>query len=135
LDRELTLNKQDMKFYWAMPLNLKVHYLTELEEYRKELADGNLTPAWRHLERAHIIGQAWPREHNYVHFLMLRFGMKIKSRQEILGQIPRLILGGVKSFVGHIPVGNTGGANVPGLKPMEIPQDLQLILKPYRSTF
>jgi hypothetical protein len=45
---------------------------------------------------------------------MLRFGIKIKDRREIIGQIPRLLVGGVKSFVGKIPVGNTGGANVPG---------------------
>jgi len=33
-----------------------------------------------------------------------------------------------ESFVGTRRVGNTGGANVPPLKPMEIPQDLQKIL-------
>ena len=64
---------------------------------------------------------------------MLKFGFKIKNRKEILGQIPRLILGGVKSFVGKIPVGNTGGADVPGLLPMEIPTDLKKILRPYKS--
>jgi len=64
---------------------------------------------------------------------MLKFGFKIKNRQEIIGQIPRLILGGVKSFVGKIPVGNTGGANVPPLKPMEIPEDLQKMIRPYRN--
>jgi hypothetical protein len=64
---------------------------------------------------------------------MLKFGIKIKNRKEILGQLPRLILGGVKSFVGVIPRGNTGGANVPGLKPMEIPEDLQEMLKPYKN--
>ena len=55
---------------------------------------------------------------------MLQFGYKIKSTKEIIGQIPRLIVGGVKSFVGKIPVGNTGGANVPALKPMLIEEDI-----------
>ena len=41
------------------------------------------------------------------------FGIRIKDIREIIGQIPRLLVGGVKSFVGEIPVGNTGGANVP----------------------
>jgi hypothetical protein len=59
---------------------------------------------------------------------MLLFGIRIKSGKEILGQIPRLLVGGVKSFVGKIPVGNTGGANVPPMKPMEIPADLALML-------
>ena len=61
----------------------------------------------------------------HVHWMMLSFGIRIKNTREIIGQIPRLLVGGVKSFVGHIPVGNTGGANVPPLRPMEIPKDLQ----------
>jgi len=64
---------------------------------------------------------------------MFKFGIKIKNGPEVLGQIPRLLVGGVKSFVGKIPVGNTGGANVPPLKPMEIPDDLKEIMKPYRK--
>lgn len=120
-----------MKFYWTMPVPLKKYYLNELHEYHKALAQGELSYAWQHLERAHVIGQAWPKEHTYTHLLMLRFGVKIKSKQEILGQIPRLILGGVKSFVGHIPLGNTGRANVPGFKPMEIPVDILVLLKIY----
>lgn len=122
-----------MKLYWTMPIALKNYYLHELEEYRQELETGELSLAWRHLERAHIIGQSWPREHAYVHLLMLQFGIKMKSTREVLGQIPRLILGGVKSFVGHIPLGNTGGANVPGLQPMEIPVDILVLLKIYRA--
>ena len=55
-----------------------------------------------------------------------------KNTKEILGQIPRLLVGGVKSFVGEIPVGNTGGANVPPLKSMEIPNDLKQILINYQ---
>lgn len=121
-----------MKFYWTMPSGLKLYYLNELDEHSKELAAGNVDRAWIHLERAHIIGQAWPMEHNRVHWLMLRFGITVKNRREIFGQIPRLILGGVKSFVGHIPAGNTGGANVPGLRPMQIPGDLDILLKIYR---
>ena len=59
---------------------------------------------------------------------MLRFGIKIKNSKEIIGQIPRLIFGGVKSFVGKVPTGNTGGANVHSLQPMEIPGDLTAII-------
>jgi hypothetical protein len=60
---------------------------------------------------------------------MLLFGIKIKDAREIIGQIPRLVVGGVKSFVGEIPVGNTGGANVSPLKSMEIPEELKRIMK------
>ncbi len=122
-----------MRLFWFMPAGLKVHYRHELGKYKAQLSLGNLQAAWRHLERAHILGQPWPREHTYVHWIMLGFGIKIKNGQEILGQIPRLLIGGVKSFVGNIPVGNTGGSNVPPLKPMENPEDLNEIMKRYRT--
>jgi hypothetical protein len=121
-----------MKLYWTMPSALKAYYMHELVAYENAIADGRLDLAWNHLERAHVLGQAWPMEHNRVHWLMLNYGFRIKSLREILGQIPRLILGGVKSFVGHIPLGNTGGANVPGLKPMALTGDLEVLLKIYR---
>jgi len=116
-----------------MPAGLKNDYTRELEKYQSELLKGNLSNAWRQLERAHIIGQSWPKEHSYIHWLMLKFGFKIKSKKEIAGQIPRLVFGGVKSFVGKIPVGNTGGTDVGPLQPMEIPEDLQKMIKPYKS--
>ncbi|CAF0861324.1 unnamed protein product [Rotaria sordida] len=47
---------------------------------------------------------------------------------EVIGQLPRLLLGGVKSFVGKVPIGNTGGANVPGFQPIEIPEELKQIM-------
>ena len=122
-----------MKFYWTMPDGLRVYYRKELELYKAELEKGNLHVAWRNLERAHILSQPWPREHSHVHWLMLKFGFRIKDTKEIFGQIPRLLIGGVKSFVGKIPIGNTGGANVPPLQPMEIPEDLRAILKPYHN--
>ena len=123
-----------MKLYWSMPHGLKDHYKHELENYRTEFSKGNLQVAWRHLERAHILGQPWPREHTHVHWMMLSFGMRIKNTREIIGQIPRLLVGGVKSFVGHIPVGNTGGTNVPPLRSMEIPKDLQEMMKEHRRS-
>jgi hypothetical protein len=115
-----------------MPAGLKVHYRRELEIYRSEMSKGILQLAWRQLERAHIIGQPWFVQHTYIHWLMLRFGIKIKNRKEILGQLPRLLIGGVKSFVGKIPVGNTGGANVPPLRVMEIPEEIKNMMRPYK---
>jgi hypothetical protein len=105
-----------MKFYTLIPESLKPYYKTELEKYRTEYSNGNLKSAWNHLERAHIIGQKYPYAHTFVHWKMLQFGFKIKNGKEIVGQVPRLIFGGVKSFVGKIPVGNPGGANVHPLR-------------------
>ena len=118
-----------MKLNWSIPQMLKPYFERELSAYRSDLHAGDLIAAWRHLERAHIIGQAYPVEHSRAHWEMLKFGIRIKNIKEIIGQVPRLLVGGVKSFVGKIPVGNTGGANVPPLRPMEIPADLQIILK------
>jgi hypothetical protein len=64
---------------------------------------------------------------------MLLFGIKTKNTKEVIGQIPRLLVGGVKSFVGNIPLGNTGGANVPPLQPMEIPEDLLIIIQTHSN--
>lgn len=118
-----------MKFYTKIPPKLKVFYTEELVKYHIEYSKNNLSEAWKHLERAHILGQKYPFEHSFVHWKMLQFGFKIKSIKEIFGQIPRLIFGGVKSFVGKIPVGNPGGANVPPLRPFPIDRDLQNIFK------
>ena len=122
-----------MTFYWKMPQGLRPHYQKELTDYRAAFATGNLSRAWEHLERAHILGQLWAVEHSAVHWYMLRFGFAIKSGKEIRGQILRLVFGGVKSFVGKVPTGNTGGANVPPLQPMEIPEDLEAMLRPYTA--
>lgn len=111
-----------------MPARLRPYYEAELLASRQLELDRDHRASWRHLERAHILGQQWPRPHTAVHWKMLGFGIRLKNWREILGQLPRLLTGGVKSFIGHIPVGNTGGADVPPLRPMEIPEDLQLIL-------
>lgn len=114
-----------MKLYTSLPKGLKPFYEIELEKYRKEYVSGNLKEAWSHLERAHILGQQYPYAHTFVHWKMLQFGFKIKSGKEIVGQIPRLVFGGVKSFVGIIPAGNPGGSNVLPLKPFDIEKELQ----------
>ncbi|MEQ9048979.1 MAG: DUF3703 domain-containing protein [Marinoscillum sp.] len=108
-----------------MPASLRPYFVTELDAYHKQYQAGHLEDAWRHLERAHVIGQAYPYAHSLVHWKMLLFGIKIKSAKEVLGQIPRLLVGGVKSFVGKIPVGNTGGSNIPPLRSLPIEEEIQ----------
>lgn len=112
-----------------MPQRINPYYAAELDAYRNAVKSSKLQIAWRHLERAHILGQPYPYQHTEVHWLMLRFGFMIKDWREIRGQILRLFVGGVKSFVGKVPLGNTGGANVPPLRPMEIPEDLAQIIR------
>jgi Protein of unknown function (DUF3703) len=116
-----------MQVYINMPESLIPFYKKELDAYKQNLENGILQQAWYHLERAHILGQRYPLAHNKVHWKMLQFGIKIKSTKEILGQIPRLIFGGIKSFVGTVPIGNPGGANAPPLKAFPIEKELQQI--------
>jgi hypothetical protein len=122
-----------MKFNTSMPTVLKPFYQKELSEAAIAFSKGQFQQSWRHLERAHILGQPYPFAHSLVHWKMLLFGIKTKNTKEIIGQIPRLLIGGVKSFVGNIPLGNTGGANVPPLQPMEIPEDLLIIIQTHSS--
>lgn len=112
-----------------MPANVRPHYLAELAHSAWAREQGDLHSEWRHLERAHILGQRWPLEHNAVHWRMLVFGLRTKNTREVIGQLPRLVFGGVKSFVGTVPLGNTGGANVPALKPLPLPAELAAVLE------
>ncbi|ARN77704.1 hypothetical protein BST97_06665 [Nonlabens spongiae] len=114
-----------MKLNLKIPEHLKIAYHEELQSYRHHLRHGHYTNAWHHLERTHIIGQSYPIEHTYAHWLMLKFGLMQKNVKEILGQILRLLVGGWKSFINHVPTGNTGGSNVPPMKKMPIPRDIE----------
>ena len=118
-----------MRLNTVMPKALRPYFQEELHAYQQALAGGQLQVAWRHLERAHVIGQAYPWAHSYVHWKMLQFGIQIKNSKEVIGQIPRLLVGGVKSFVGKVPVGNTGGADIPPLKRLPIDPQITAIFK------
>lgn len=112
-----------------MPTPVRPYYEAELRKSEEARMRSDMQLEWHHLERAHILGQRWPREHNAVHWRMLVFGFRTKNTREMIGQLPRLILGGVKSFVGTVPIGNTGGAGVPAMRTMPLPQDLSALLE------
>lgn len=86
-----------------------------------------------HLERAHILGQASTREHVRVHWQMLRYAMRHRDAREFLGQITRLTGAATKTFIGWVPTGNTGGANVSPIKPMPIDPALAAIIERART--
>lgn len=122
-----------MKLHVRIPKGLKAHFDKEIEYSQEKFSEGDLHASWHHLERAHILGQAWPVQHTEAHLKMLGFAIRIKNTKEIIGQLPRLLVGGIKSFVGEIPLGNPGGANVPPLKPFPISEDLASIINQYKS--
>ena len=85
--------------------------------------------AFRHLERAHVLGQSVTIEHTRVHWLMMKQAWKSRDWREIFGQMFRVVGASTKTPLGIYPTGNTGGANVSPFKPMPIPDDLQKIIR------
>jgi len=111
-----------------VPAPLRPYYEAELAAATAARHARDRTTEWRHLERAHILGQRWALAHTAVHLRMLGYGLRYGAAREVLGQVPRVVFGFLGSLVGRVPVGNTGGANVPAEKPMPIPADLQALL-------
>lgn len=107
-----------MKINTAMPKSLNPFSTKNWKTLKRISRISTLQKAGIIWNERTSIGQPYPREHTLVHWKMLRFSIQIKNTREIFGQIPRLLVGGVKSFVGEIPMGNTRSANVPPLKPM-----------------
>jgi hypothetical protein len=118
-----------MEWNWTMPATLRPSYEKELQQDHTCLEQEPVLAAWRHLEGAPILGQPYRGEHTGVHGKMLGFGIRAKNAREIVGQLPRLRVGGIKSWAGTIPAGNTGGANVSPIKPMPLPADLQQLIQ------
>jgi hypothetical protein len=107
---------------------IKKYVDAEIEKASGFLKNDDLASAFRHLERAHVLGQAVTFEHTRVHWLMLKIGWKKRDWREIFGQLFRLVGASTKTPFGIYPTGNTGGANVSPFKPMPIPDDLQAII-------
>lgn len=68
--------------------------------------------------------------HVRAHLGMLRVGWRLRDTREVFGQLLRLPGAVVGPAIGKVPLGNTGGANVSAFSPMEIPEDIRLILRP-----
>lgn len=89
---------------------------------------GDASSEFRHLENAHVLGQASTYWHVKVHVLMLRWAVRNSALAELWGQIIRVVGAATKTPFGLIPKGNTGGSNVSPFKTMPIrPEHEQLI--------
>jgi hypothetical protein len=89
---------------------------------------GLAAQAFRHLERAHILGQASTVQHVRVHGRMLAWATRHRRPREWLGQLLRIVGAASKTAVGLVPEGNTGGADVSPFAPMPVPPDLREII-------
>jgi hypothetical protein len=102
---------------------------------RAEAAEraGDPAASFHHLERAHVLGQASTVQHVRTHWAMLMWGLRQRKPGEVVGQITRLIGAASKTWIGLIPAGNTGGANVSAFKPMPVDDELADLIAVARS--
>ncbi len=105
-----------------------VAFDNEIDLAKKFIARGDLETGFAHIERAHIIGQAFIVPHARSHWLMLKLELQRRRPVAAFGQVVRIALGVLGSAVGVVPVGNTGGSNVNMFKRMPIAPELQRII-------
>lgn len=111
-----------------MKAQLQAAYAAELDLARGAAAAGDIDAAFRHLERAHIIGQRDTWAHVRSHWRMLRLAASVGQCREVAGQALRIVAAALASRI-WVPAGNTGRANVSAMRPMPIPEDLRAMLE------
>ena len=104
----------------------------ELDATDRAEARAERALAFRHLERAHVLGQAATVEHVRVHGRMLLWALRHRQAREAAGQLGRLAAAVVMTGFGWLPEGNTGGADVSAFRRMPIPPDLQHLIEAAR---
>ncbi len=108
-----------------MKSHLKIAFDNEMSIARDFYAQGQFTDCFRHLERAHVLGQFYVVPHTKTHIWMLYVGIRTRNFEEIAGQLIRIPGGIIGSAIGKVPVGNTGGANIKLTTVLPIPEDLK----------
>jgi hypothetical protein len=107
---------------------LTQHIEMEIAKAAEFSRAGDEQEAFRHLERAHVLGQSSTYHHTRVHWLMMKQGFRTGDKREVAGQALRIVGAATKTPLGIYPEGNTGGANVSPIRSMPIPDDLREIL-------
>ena len=108
--------------------NIGPHVDAELARAREAGAAGDHAAEFRHLERAHVLGQPSTRHHARAHWRMLLWGIRRRDAREVFGQVFRLVGALTKTFIGLVPTGNTGGSNVSPVQPLPVPPDLAAVI-------
>ncbi|AOT09518.1 DUF3703 domain-containing protein [Pseudoalteromonas luteoviolacea] len=104
---------------------LKLAYEREMLTAQTLYQQGDFITCFESLERAHILGQKSVCRHTKSHWWMLKVGLKLADKKEVLGQILRVFAAIIFSRI-WVPKGNTGGANVSSIKSMPIPDELKV---------
>ena len=113
---------------------IKPHWDLEVASAARAESDGDPHLAFRHLERAHILGQKSTWLHTQTHILTMRWGLRQPSSREVAGQLFRVVGAATKTAFGLVPAGNTGGANVSPFRTLPIPADLQILMRAAQSS-
>lgn len=111
---------------------IRPHVNAELAAAGAAEQRGDKAAAFRHLERAHVLGQQSTVQHVRVHWRMLSWGLRHRRAGEVAGQILRIVGAATKTAIGRVPAGNTGGSSVGPFTVMAIPADLQAIIEAAR---
>lgn len=112
-----------------MDTSIEKHIDDEIAGAERLSSAGDAAGAFRHLERAHVLGQSSTYYHTRVHWLMLKHGIRERDVKEVAGQVLRIGGAATKTPLGIYPKGNTGGVNVSPFRTMEIEADLAEILE------
>ena len=120
-----------MKSYYH---RIKPYWDLEIATAKQSASIGEREEEFKHLERAHILGQNSTLLHTRTHILMMLWGIRQRNIQEVAGQIFRVFGALTKTIFGLIPSGNTGGSNVSPFKKMPVSPELQAIISTARST-
>lgn len=107
----------------------KSAFEAEIARGKSFLAHGEVDAGFKHLERAHVIGQAHAVLHVKSHWMMFKAEIRRHRPLAAFGQVLRIVLGGLGSAVGVVPTGNTGGSDVGMFKRMPIEPELKDLLE------
>ena len=119
---------------WQPPGLVRQRFDDLLELAQAAEGRGDIDQAWGYLADAHVVTQPWALPHVRVHVAMLCLGVRIRSGQEIVGQLARLVLAAPGSLSHRYPVGNSGRANVSAFTPAPVRSDLAELLSDARSS-
>lgn len=100
----------------------------ELAGARQAQDVGNFEEAWRLLERAHVLGQAWNGPHARVHLGMMRFCFQKRELGGLVRQTLILLSNPLATALVRTLVG-ASGQNVNPLRRGPVPEDLAEILR------
>ena len=110
-------------------IKIEPYFDAELRQAALRDAEHDAAGSFKHLERAHVLGQSSTRLHVMAHWHMLTWAVRNVSPGESIAQVVRIIGAATKTAIGLVPEGNTGGSNVSPFKRMAVPGDLAAIIE------